>query len=397
MKKYKITYQDENRVKTKIIESSNLKEEKLPSKILTIKPLNEKKDLKIFKSKIKIDKKLLISIFYELNIMLQANLMLNDALAILSQNYKEEKLNKFIDDLKKALLVLDTIDNIFRDYRLDIYIVSFLKLCQKNGNVKVNINAMSILLKEEEKIKKEFSKAIRYPFILLISLFLSINVIFYFVVPKFKIIFINSYDSLPLATKILFNIHTIYMSYFIYLILIFICMVFTIIYIYFKNKEFEYLVSKVIFKDVFFLRDLYSSMELYRMFLVINIMLESNYEFIKALNSSKTLIRNKYLLDKISLIENLLKNGKSINLSFKRANIFDSLVLNLINTAEASNSLTLISKEIKDIYKNRFDEKMKKFISYIEPIFLIIIVSLVLWIILAIFIPIWDMGSMMKN
>ena len=397
MKKYKITYQDENRVKTKIIESSNLKEEKLPSKILTIKPLNEKKDFNIFKSKIKIDKKLLISIFYELNIMLQANLMLNDALAILSQNYKEEKLNKFIDDLKKALLVLDTIDNIFRDYRLDIYIVSFLKLCQKNGNVKVNINAMSILLKEEEKIKKEFSKAIRYPFILLISLFLSINVIFYFVVPKFKIIFINNYESLPLATKILFNIHTIYMSYFIYLILIFICMVFTIIYIYFKNKEFEYLVSKVIFKDVFFLRDLYSSMELYRMFLVINIMLESNYEFIKALNSSKTLIRNKYLLDKISLIENLLKNGKSINLSFKRANIFDSLVLNLINTAEASNSLTLISKEIKDIYKNRFDEKMKKFISYIEPIFLIIIVSLVLWIILAIFIPIWDMGSMMKN
>ncbi|UTJ05872.1 type II secretion system F family protein [Arcobacter roscoffensis] len=397
MKKYKITYQDENRVKTKIIESSNLKEEKLPSKILTIKPLSEKKDFNIFKSKIKIDKKLLISIFYELNIMLQANLMLNDALSILSQNYKEEKLNKFIDDLKKALLVLDSIDNIFKDYRLDIYIVSFLKLCQKNGNVKVNINAMSILLKEEMKIKKEFSKAIRYPFILLISLFLSINIIFYFVVPKFKIIFINNYDSLPLATKILFNIHTIYMSYFIYLILIFICMVFSIIYIYFKNKEFEYLVSKVIFKDVFFLRDLYSSMELYRMFLVINIMLESNYEFIKALNSSKTLIRNKYLLDKISLIENLLKNGKSINLSFKRANIFDSLVLNLINTAEASNSLTLISKEIKDIYKNRFDEKMKKFISYIEPIFLIIIVSLVLWIILAIFIPIWDMGSMMKN
>lgn len=138
-------------------------------------------------------------------------------------------------------------------------------------------------------------------------------------------------------------------------------------------------------------------MQLYRIFLVINIMLESNYEFIKALNSSKTLIRNKYLLDKISLIENLLKNGKSINLSFKRSNIFDSLVLNLINTAEASNSLTLISKEIKDIYKNRFDEKMKKFISYIEPIFLIVIVSLVLWIILAIFIPIWDMGSMMKN
>lgn len=397
MKKYKITYQDENRVKTKIIESSNLQEESLPSKILTIKPINEKKDLNIFKSKIKIDKNVLISIFYELNIMLQANLMLNDALGILAQNYKEEKLKRFIDDLKKALLGLDSIDNIFKDYRIDIYIVSFLKLCQKNGNINVNINALSMLLKEELKIKKDFAKAIRYPFILLISLFLSINIIFYFVVPKFKVIFVNNYESLPFATKTLFNIHTLYMSYFIYSILLFLSIVFLVIYFYLKNKEFEYLLSKLLFKDIYFIRELYSFMQLYRIFLVISIMLESNYEFIKALNSSKTLIRNKYLLDKISLIENLLKNGKSINLSFKRSNIFDSLVLNLINTAEASNSLTLISKEIKDIYKNRFDEKMKKFISYIEPIFLIVIVSLVLWIILAIFIPIWDMGSMMKN
>ena len=329
--------------------------------------------------------------------MLQANLMLNDALAILSQNHKEDKLNKFIDDLKKALLGLDSIDSIFKDYRLDIYILSFLELCQKNGNIKANINALSMLLKEELKIKKDFSKAIRYPIILLISLFSSVNIIFYFVVPKFKIIFVNSYDLLPFATKALFNIHTIYMSYLIYIILLFLFFIFMIIYFYLKNKEFQYLISKLLFHKIFFIKDLYSSMQLYRIFLIINIMLESNYEFIKALNSSKALIRNKYLLDKISLIENLLKNGKSINISFKRSEICDSLVLNLINTAEASNSLTLISKEIRDIYKNRFDEKMKKFISYIEPIFLIIIVSLVLWIILAIFIPIWDMGSMMKN
>lgn len=241
MKKYKITYQDENRVKTKIIESSNLQEESLPSKILTIKPINEKKDLNIFKSKIKIDKNVLISIFYELNIMLQANLMLNDALGILTQNYKEEKFKRFIEDLKKALLGLDSIDNIFKDYRIDIYIVSFLKLCQKNGNINANINALSMLLKEELKIKKDFSKAIRYPFILLISLFLSINIIFYFVVPKFKVIFVNNYESLPFATKTLFNIHTLYMSYFVYLILLFLSIVFLVIYFYLKNKEFEYL------------------------------------------------------------------------------------------------------------------------------------------------------------
>ncbi|MGA1933435.1 type II secretion system F family protein [Arcobacter sp. YIC-464] len=397
MKKFIVTYQENQQIKTKMIESLDIKKEDLPKSIISIKLHEDKKKLNIFKRKIKLQKTLLISVFYELDIMLQANLMLNDAIEILLKNYKEENIQKFLQDLKKSLLGLDSVDNIFKDYSLDSYIVSFLKLCQINGNIKANINALSILLKEEVKLKKEFSKAIRYPLILLISLFFSINIIFYFVVPKFKVIFINNYDALPIATKILFTVHTIYMSYFFYILILLILMIFFSIYLFYNNEQLRFLISKILFHKLFLIKDLYSSMQLYRFFLVIDIMLNSNYEFIKALNSSKTLIRNKYLLDKISLIENLLKNGKSINLSFQRSELFDSLVLNLISTAEASNTLTLISKEIKDIYKNRFDEKMKKFISYIEPIFLIIIVSLVLWIILAIFIPIWDMGNMIKN
>jgi general secretion pathway protein F len=101
-------------------------------------------------------------------------------------------------------------------------------------------------------------------------------------------------------------------------------------------------------------------------------------------------------LDKIYLIDNLLQNGKSINDSFYKSQIFDDIVLNLINTAEVSNSLSVGINEIKKIYKNRFDDKISLLISLIQPIFLIVIMSLILWIVLAIFMPIWDMGNMIK-
>jgi len=397
MKIYEVKYQEKDQVKIKIIHTENIKKEQLPEDILSIKPYVENKKLKLFKRKIVISKEVVTSIFFELNIMLQANLMISNALEILLENYQDESSQSFILNLKKTFLGLDKSSNIFKDYKLDVYVLSFLYLCQKNGNIKENISALSFLLKEESKIKKEFSKALRYPLILFFSLFLSINIIFYFVVPKFKTIFINNYESLPLATKLLFSIHSIYMNYFIYIMFLLVLVIFLCAYIYYKSEHLQYIFSKFIFQKLYIFKDLYSSIQMYKVFLVINIMLNSQYEFINALNSSKALIKNKYLLDKISLIENLLKNGKSINLSFKKSGLFDSLVLNLINTAEVSNSMILISEEIKDIYKNRFDEKMKKFISYIEPIFLIIIVSLILWIILAIFIPIWDMGNMIKN
>ena len=93
-------------------------------------------------------------------------------------------------------------------------------------------------------------------------------------------------------------------------------------------------------------------------FYLLDIMLKSKYEFHKSLVCTKVLIKNKYLLDKISLIDNLLQNGKGISSSFKRADIFDDIVLNLINTGEVSNSLDITVYEIKKIYKNRFNEKI---------------------------------------
>ena len=137
-------------------------------------------------------------------------------------------------------------------------------------------------------------------------------------------------------------------------------------------------------------------MQLYKLFFFFFIMLKSNYEFHKALISSKILLKNKYLLDKMRLIDNLLQNGKSINYSFFKTQIFDDIVLNLINTGEVSNSLAITIDEIKKIYKNRFNDKMNLLVSLIQPIFLIIIMGLILWIVLAIFMPIWDMGNMIK-
>ena len=137
-------------------------------------------------------------------------------------------------------------------------------------------------------------------------------------------------------------------------------------------------------------------MQFYKFFLLVDIMLKSNYEFHKALISSKILLKNKYLLDKISIIDISLQNGKSINESFFRTKIFDDIVLNLINTGEVTNSLDITIYEIKEIYKNRFYEKTNLLISFIQPIFLLIIMGLILWIVLGIFLPIWDMGNIIN-
>ncbi len=395
MKKYKIKYQKDEKIEEMILKTSNLTNENLPQNILEIK--EEKDSFKIdFKRKIKIDNKKINLLFYELNLMLQSNINFSDALDILIKNRKDKDIVKLLQIIKESFSSGKSIDENLKEFNINHLVISFLKNCQNSGNITLNINALSKLLIENSELKKSFYKAISYPIFLFITFFLSIVTIFTFIIPKFKTIFFQVKDELPLATKILLVFENFFVNYSFYLFSLFGFFIIFIIYFYKQNPKFEYFIDKFMIRKIVLFKDIYLNMQLYKFFLLIDIMLKSNYEFHKAFISSKLLLKNKYLLDKIYIIDNLLQNGKSINNSFSKTKLFDDIVLNLINTGEISNSLVITIDEIKKIYKNRFDDKMSFLISLIQPIFLVTIMGLILWIVLAIFMPIWNMGNMIN-
>ncbi|MDD3055168.1 MAG: type II secretion system F family protein [Aliarcobacter sp.] len=395
MKKYKIKYQDKNEIKELVFETKNLLNEKLPSNIIEIKEYKNYFDFTLFRKKRVNDKKLNL-LFYELNLMLQANINLSDALDILIKNKKDKNIIVFLEVIKYSFSNGKPIEKNLDEFYINHLVISFLKISQDNGNIALNIKALSNLLLENYEIKKAFIKAISYPILLIISFILSLVSIFLFVIPKFKMIFSQTSTELPLATKILLETQYILENYFAVIVLFFCSLIILFLYLYRHHKKFSYFIDKFLIENIFLVKDIYLNMQLYKLFLVIDIMLKSNYEFHKAFISSKLLLKNKYLLDKMYLIDNLLQNGKSINDSFLKTQIFDDIVLNLINTGEVSNSLCITIEEIKKIYKNRFNDKMNLLTSLIQPIFLIVIMGLILWIVLAIFMPIWDMGNMIK-
>jgi general secretion pathway protein F len=395
MQKFKIKYQDKNEIKEYILNTQNISNEKLPQNIISIEEDKTKLNFDFLRKKRINDKKLNL-LFYELNLMLQSNININDALDILIKNKKDKNILDFLQLIKYSLSNGKSFDENMENFKLNYLVISFLKISQDSGNIALNVKALSQLLIENYDIKKNFIKAVSYPIILMISFFLSLISIFIFVIPKFKMIFEQNINNLPFATKVLLKTQYFFENYLIFLLLLFLGIAIFFSYFYKQNYKFKYVIHKILIDNIFLIKDIYLNMQLYKLFLIIDIMLKSNYEFHKAFISSKILLKNKYLLDKISIIDNLLQNGKSINDSFLKTQIFDDIVLNLINTGEVSNSLGITIDEIKKIYKNRFYDKMNLLTSLIQPIFLVVIMGLILWIVLAIFLPIWDMGNMIN-
>lgn len=81
MKKYRVKYQENGKIKVDIVDDDKLLFIKKSKNILEIKEIN--KIFNIFKKEIRIDNKKLAQLFYELNLMLKSNINISDALEIL--------------------------------------------------------------------------------------------------------------------------------------------------------------------------------------------------------------------------------------------------------------------------------------------------------------------------
>lgn len=395
MKKLKIYYQEENRVKTVVLNSSETS--LFPKNIIKIKEFKsyDLKNIQIFET---ISKDEIYNLFFQLNIILNADILLSDAIVILKNSIKKPLLKKILESMENALLNGKPIYISLKEYEkyLDPIIIPFLKILENRGNSKLLFSSLLYLLKIKKDNRQKLLSAIRYPLIVFVSFFIALIMIFNFVVPKFETIFSQYEMALPLSTTILLGVKDFFLNYSLFLVFIIVTLFLVLKLAIKKVPKIHYFKDKFFAKYFPIISKIIQNYELYNFFLGLKILLQSKYEFHIALDNSTILIKNQYILDKIQKINEHLKNGKSIPFAFEQTEIFDDLIISLLNSGEKSNSLEVSIEKIESIYKDSFQNSIKSLSSYIEPIFFIAISSLILWIMLAVFTPIWNMSGMLS-
>ncbi len=395
MKTYKITYQEKGQIKTLVLKSENIHKEALPLNVLSIIPLHTKKK-KIFQKKVSSSE--VLALFNELNIMLQANILLNDAVDILYKSTNHPQLKEVLFSLLQALKNGKELNVALQPYEKIIGTLPlvFLKIAQDNGNLKTIMNSLVLVLKRKEHNKEALIAALRYPLILSLALFFLTLFSFYFVVPKFEHLFLQYESNLPWATQGLLHFKYFIHHYFFYMIISIIGGAFLLLSYYKSSPFFKYKIDKwIILKIPLFSRVIfYANFQLF--FLCITILLNDKYTFQTAFLNAKVLMRNNYLKAKLKVINQQIQSGKSILFAFENTKLFDDLILRLISVGEQSNSLNITINEVEKIYSKRMEKAFKSFATNIEPIFFILISTFIVWLMLAIFMPIWNLSEAMN-
>ena len=386
-----VYYQDKGEIKTKHID--NILLEKLPENIIKIESPKHIKDYLHIPF---LHTNSVVELFKELDLILATKISFDEAIKLMIEsNTHNTKNTEILICIYRALENVQPLNQSLKSHMnyLGKLPIIFLHNGVENGNIEQNVHSLYTVISKIQKAKNDFLSALIYPVILSITLFFSIFFIMDFVLPKFESIFMQYGDNLPLATKSLLYIKEILYNDFAYIILVMLCISIYALYLY---KKYKINFHKIFLLKIPIISNLYKQFVLYKLFLSLETFVKAGYTFQEALESTKLLIVNEYLLKVINNILNKIQNGKDIASAFQSSEIFDSLSIRLLYIALKSNDISTQLGSIMQLHEKKLDMNIKIFSSLIGPIYIAFISMFILWLVFALMLPIWNLNSVLN-
>ncbi|MCK9161592.1 MAG: type II secretion system F family protein [Arcobacteraceae bacterium] len=388
--KYKITFIKDGKLCKQTIISSLLDEYKEKYDVISIK---EQKRIEIFLFKQNIE-----SLFKELSIIVNSSLSFADGVELLLKNTKNTHHKEILTDIQIALNKGDNLEKALIKYQKQIGVlpILFFKVGFDSGDIKKALNNLVKVLNLAKESKKRIFSALAYPIVVMIFFILAMVIIFNYVVPEFEGMYQQFGSTLPFITRTLLFVKSIILDYGLILMLFFLIFAGFFKFMLKNSFDFKHKVDRILFSKIPIVSRLIYAWQMHRFFLTLESLVDSKYRFALALEYSKTMVTNSFFNSRLEQIQQDIKGGNSITTAFEKADIFDELTIRLIFAGEVSNRLDNVTKEIEKIFYEKLENHIRFLSAVVEPLFLIFVGSMILWVISALMLPIWDMGNLIK-
>lgn len=273
--------------------------------------------------------------------------------------------------------------------------VSMIEAGEASGRLEFVMKELAKYYEKQYKQKQKVSSATMYPKIVMIFAILIVMAMMTFVVPQFIENLKSAGAELPLTTKILVFISNILKKYWFILISIF------GVYITFKklvlNKDPNYVkkASERSIKGPLFgsiNRQLVAA-RFANTFAILN---ASGIGLISAIEISSKVLENPFIEERLNIAKEDIKKGNTIGKTIEDLNIFPLMLTQMITIGEETGTLDDILRKTSEYYDGEVEYATEKLVTLIEPLLIVGLAVIVLFIIASIMLPMFSMMDAIK-
>lgn len=325
----------------------------------------------------------------------KAGVPLIRALRSLTESTRNPALVEALKDIAKRLESGSTLSQAMNHHKkvFSPLFINIVHVGETSGGLDQAFLQIANYLEREKETQSRIKSALRYPSMVIIAISVAMVIINIYVIPSFKSVFDRMQAELPWQTKLLMNISDFTVSYWPYLLGgLFVLVMIIIKYINTRDgrMQWDWLMLKIPGVGSIVER---ATMERFSRSFAMT--LNSGVPLIQGITIVSNAIGNSYIASKLEQMRIGIEKGDSISRMARSTQLFPALVVQMIMVGEETGNISDMLLEVADFYETEVDAELKNIASVIEPILIVVIGMMVLVLALGIFLPMWNLSSVM--
>jgi len=346
------------------------------------------------RKKRKIKTRELVMFTHQMNSVLKANIPLTQALAIISSQSESEVLREVLTEVREAIEGGASMADAMREHPgvFPPLYVNTVRMGEEGGVLDRVMAQLAEFLEANYALNAEVRSAMYYPAAIVCMAVLSVTFILVFVMPRMTKVFLESGQILPLPTRLLIGAGD-FLSTRGWVIPIILGGLFALMKWWLSTEDGRY-------KWYRFLRAMpalgifIKKVGVTRIAQTMASLLQSGVPALDALRLVAATVGDAVVQRALFEVCDKVQKGQGISKPLAQANVFPILFTQMVRVGEESGELEAMFAQVANAYSLEVRYATKNFISLMEPIIIGVMAIVVLFIVMALALPMMKMGQL---
>lgn len=347
------------------------------------------RDISLFGSGISLKHK--ESLYYELAILLSAGLDIQKSLSLIEVGQKHKKFKAELKAIRQHLIDGASLSKaLIRSEKFTDFEIFSLQIGEETGQMREVLEELSSFFKRSIKYRQQLLGALAYPAFVIGFAFLVIYFLLNYLVPLFSDVYKRFDGELPSITQSIIQLSNWLGQYSGYLFLGLAIVVGILFWqrraIWFRKASAWLLLRLPIFGAIF--RQLYLS----RFYQSMSLLLRSRIPLLKSVQLVGKMVGFYPIEVSLKNAEAEILKGKLLQEALQAYTIYPQQLLALVQVGEESSTLDVMFQKLADQYNEAIEQRTAVIGSLIEPILIIFLGVLVGVILVAMYLPLFQLS-----
>ena len=332
----------------------------------------------------------------ELATLLKAGMPLVQSLDILRQRVTNVTFKSVLDTVYEKVKAGTALSDAFAEHQElfpKVYAAS-LMAGERSGNLDAVIRRYVAYEKIIGAVRRRTISALIYPAVLVALMFVLIGIIVVRVVPAFSEFYANFGKELPLSTRIVVGISNAVVGN---LWLIAIAIVGTVAAVggWIRQPGQRVHLDKMLMELPWAGKTVrkFSTSQLAR---TLSTLLGGGIPLVNALEIASASMTNRYLAVEISDVTRRVREGQSFAAALRVRAVFPDVAIKMVEVGESTGALQEMLNSLAEFYDEEIETEVARFITLIEPLILVIMGIVIAMVVLALYMPLFELGSVIS-